>query len=60
MDKDGETRVKIECIVDEDEKERVWELLDLNTKEIAVYLQSQVIYYLIEAQRTLPILTTII
>ncbi len=25
MDKDGEIRVKIECMVDEDEKEHVWD-----------------------------------
>jgi hypothetical protein len=27
VDKDGETYVKIECMVDEDEKEHVWDLL---------------------------------
>ena len=32
VDKDGETRVKIECIVDEDEKERVWDLLRFKHK----------------------------
>ncbi len=32
VDKDGETRVKIECIVDEDEKEHVWELLRFKHK----------------------------
>lgn len=33
MDKDGETRVKIECMVDEDEKEHVWELLRFKHKK---------------------------
>ncbi|HXX96850.1 MAG TPA: hypothetical protein VEL11_07005 [Candidatus Bathyarchaeia archaeon] len=33
VDKDGETRVKIECIVDEDEKERVWDLLRFKHKK---------------------------
>ena len=32
MDKDGETRVKIECMVDEDEKEHVWDLLRFKHK----------------------------
>jgi hypothetical protein len=32
VDKDGETRVKVECIVDEDEKERVWDLLRFKHK----------------------------
>ena len=32
VDKDGETRVKIECIVDEDEKERFWDLLRFKHK----------------------------
>ncbi|HXX95544.1 MAG TPA: hypothetical protein VEL11_00295 [Candidatus Bathyarchaeia archaeon] len=32
VDKDGETRVKIECIVDEDEKEHVWDLLTFKHK----------------------------
>ncbi len=32
VDKDGETRVKIECMVDEDEKERVWDLLRFKHK----------------------------
>jgi hypothetical protein len=32
VDKDGETRVKLECIVDEDEKERVWDLLRFKHK----------------------------
>ena len=34
VDKDGETRVNIECIVDEDEKERVWDLLRLKHKRL--------------------------
>ena len=32
MNKDGETRVKIECMVDEDEKEHVWDLLRFKHK----------------------------
>jgi hypothetical protein len=32
VDKDGETRVKIECMVDEDEKEHVWDLLRFKHK----------------------------
>jgi len=32
VDKDGEIRVKVECIVDEDEKERVWDLLRFKHK----------------------------
>jgi hypothetical protein len=32
VDKDRETRVKVECIVDEDEKERVWDLLRFKHK----------------------------
>jgi hypothetical protein len=32
VDNDGETRVKIECIVDEDEKEHVWDLLRFKHK----------------------------
>jgi hypothetical protein len=32
VDKDGETRVKVECIVNEDEKERVWDLLRFKHK----------------------------
>ena len=32
VDKDGETRVVVECIVDEDEKERVWDLLRFKHK----------------------------
>jgi hypothetical protein len=32
VDKDGETHVKVECIVDEDEKEHVWELLRFKHK----------------------------
>ena len=32
VDKDGETRVRIECIVDEDEKEHVWDLLRFKHK----------------------------
>ena len=32
VDKDGETRVKVECIVDEDEKQRVWALLSFKHK----------------------------
>jgi hypothetical protein len=32
VDKDGETRVKVECIVDEDEKQRVWDLLSFKHK----------------------------
>ena len=32
MYKDGETRVKVECIVDEDEKQRVWDLLSFKHK----------------------------
>src|ERR1700739_3236893 len=32
VDKDGETRVKRECIVDEYEKERVWDLLRFKHK----------------------------
>ena len=32
MDNDGETRVKIECIVDEEEKEHVWDLLRFKHK----------------------------
>ena len=32
MNKDGETCVNIECIVDEDEKERVWDLLRFKHK----------------------------
>ena len=44
VDKDGETRVDG----------------DLNTKEIALYRQNQVTYYLTQAQRLLPILSTII
>jgi hypothetical protein len=32
VDKDGETRVKVECIVDEDEKERVWDSLRFKHK----------------------------
>ena len=32
MDKVGETRVKVECIVDEDEKQRVWDLLSFKHK----------------------------
>jgi hypothetical protein len=34
VDKDGETRVKVECIVGEDEKDRVWDLLRFKHKEI--------------------------
>jgi hypothetical protein len=32
VNNDGETRVNIECIVDEDEKERVWDLLRFKHK----------------------------
>ena len=32
VDKNGETRVMIECMVDEDEKERVWDLLRFKHK----------------------------
>jgi hypothetical protein len=32
VDKDGETRVIIECMVDEDEKEHVWDLLRFKHK----------------------------
>jgi hypothetical protein len=32
VDKDGETLVKIECMVDEDEKERFWDLLRFKHK----------------------------
>src|SRR5215469_3978272 len=32
VDKDGETHVRIECIVDEDEKEHVWDLLRFKHK----------------------------
>jgi hypothetical protein len=32
VNKDGETCVNIECIVDEDEKERVWDLLTFKHK----------------------------
>jgi hypothetical protein len=32
VDKDGETRVKVECVVDEDEKEHVWDLLRFKHK----------------------------
>lgn len=32
MDKDGETRVKVECIVEKDEKESVWDLLRFTYK----------------------------
>jgi hypothetical protein len=32
VDKDEETRVKIECMVDEDEKEHVWDLLRFKHK----------------------------
>ena len=32
VDKDGETHVKVECIVDEDEKQRVWDLLSFKHK----------------------------
>jgi hypothetical protein len=32
VDKGGETLVKVECIVDEDEKERVWDLLRFKHK----------------------------
>ena len=32
VDKDGETRVRVECIVDEDEKEHVWDLLRFKHK----------------------------
>lgn len=32
VDRDGETRVKIECMVDEDEKEHVWDLLRFKHK----------------------------
>ena len=32
VDKDGQTRVKIECMVDEDEKEHVWDLLRFKHK----------------------------
>ena len=32
VDKDGETGVKIECMVDEDEKEHVWDLLRFKHK----------------------------
>jgi hypothetical protein len=32
VDKEGETRVRVECIVDEDEKQRVWDLLSFKHK----------------------------
>ena len=32
VDKDGETRVKMECMVDEGEKEHVWDLLRFKHK----------------------------
>ena len=32
VDNDGETRVKIECMVDEEEKEHVWDLLRFKHK----------------------------
>jgi len=32
VDKDGQTRVKVGCIVDEDEKQRVWDLLRFKHK----------------------------
>jgi len=32
VDKNGETRVKVECVVDEDEKERVWDLFSFKHK----------------------------
>jgi hypothetical protein len=32
VDKNGETRVMIECMVDEDEKEHVWDLLRFKHK----------------------------
>ncbi len=36
VDRNGETLVKIECLVDEDEKERVWDLMRFKHKRDCV------------------------
>lgn len=36
VDRNGETLVKIECVVNEDEKERVWELMRFKHKKDCV------------------------
>ena len=47
VDRNGETFVKIECLVDEDEKERVWDLVRFKHKRAASYHQNLANYTII-------------
>ena len=59
VDKNGETRVMIECMVDEDEKERVWDLLRFKHKRDCSISSEPSELLSDKAQSLLLILTTI-